>query len=93
MILFIRHKGLRRLFENDDPSGVRADQVGRLIRILTLLNRLQAPQQAIHLPGMRVHPLKGELKGFWSITVSGNWRVIFKMDKSDVTDVDLVDYH
>jgi proteic killer suppression protein len=47
----------------------------------------------LDLPGFRLHPLKGDLKGFWSITVSGNWRIIFRFEQGDAFDVDLVDYH
>ena len=76
----------------DDPSGIRADHAQRLRRVLSLLDQMQTPQDA-NLPGLRLHALKGDLRGFWSITVSGNWRIIFKMDGSNVTNVDLVDYH
>lgn len=92
MILSIRHKGLRRLYENDDPSGVRPDQAARLKRVLLVLSRIVAAKEA-DIPGWRLHALRGDLKGYWSITVSGNWRVIFRMDGTNVTDVDLVDYH
>jgi toxin HigB-1 len=43
--------------------------------------------------GLRLHPLTGDLKGFWSVTVSGNWRIIFRFDDANVVDADLVDYH
>lgn len=45
------------------------------------------------LPGYRLHPLKGDMSGFWSVTISANWRVVFRFDGTDVGDVDLVDYH
>ena len=92
MILKFRHKGLRRLFEQDDPSGVKPDLSARLKRVLFLLDHIERAED-INLPGYRLHPLKGDLAGFWSVTVSGNWRVIFQMDGADVTQVDLVDYH
>ncbi|MEI8299762.1 MAG: type II toxin-antitoxin system RelE/ParE family toxin, partial [Pseudomonadota bacterium] len=45
------------------------------------------------LPGWELHPLKGKWKGFWSVWVSGNWRIIFRFSGTDAADVDLVDYH
>ena len=50
------------------------------------------PEQ-LDLPGFRLHPLKGDLAGYWSITVRANWRIIFRFEQGDATDVDLVDYH
>lgn len=92
MILSFRHKGLRRLFEDDDGRGVRADQLARLRRVLFLLDGISMPTEA-NLPGHRLHALAGDLNGYWAISVSGNWRVIFRMLGSDVADVDLTDYH
>jgi proteic killer suppression protein len=92
MIVSFRHKGLRRLYDTDNASGVRADQADRLRRVLAVLDRIKTPEEA-DLPGYRLHALKGELRGFWSITVSGNWRVIFRMTDGQPSDVDLVDYH
>lgn len=92
MISSFRHKGLRRFHETGDAAGIRADQTERLRRVLSLLDQIQTPQEA-NLPGLRLHALKGELRGFWSVTVSGNWRVIFTMNGSNVANVDLVDYH
>jgi proteic killer suppression protein len=92
MIRRFRHRGLKRLYERDDRSGVNAAQVARLERILTLLDVAQRPAD-IDLPGYRLHPLKGERKGEWSISVSGNWRVTFRFDEGDVTDLNYEDYH
>jgi proteic killer suppression protein len=92
MIKTIKHRGLRRLYEDDDSSGVLSQHVGKIRRILLALD--QAGEiRALDLPGFRLHPLKGDLKGFWSITVSGNWRIIFRFEQGDAFDVDLVDYH
>ena len=92
MIRSIRHKGLRRLFEDDDPRGVRTDHVEKLQRILA---RLQAARTVsdMDLPGYRLHPLKGTLKGLYAVTVQANWRVIFRLVDGDVQDVDFLDYH
>ena len=92
MIRRFRHRGLKRLYERDDRSGVNAAHVARLERILTLLDVAQRPAD-IDLPGYRLHPLKGERKGEWSISVSGNWRVTFRFDEGDVTDLNYEDYH
>jgi toxin HigB-1 len=91
MIRTIRHKGLRRLFEHDDPKGVDPEHVEKLRDILATI---QAAPTLAHLnqPGLRLHPLKGQMKGFWSITVRANWRVIFRFDDG-AEDVDYVDYH
>lgn len=92
MIISIRHRGLRRLFERGETRGVRQDHVARLRRIMGLLNQAEAPGD-MDLPGYRLHPLKGELQGFFAVNVSGNWRVIFRFEEGQVTDVDYIDYH
>jgi proteic killer suppression protein len=91
MIKTIRYKGLKRLFEQDDPRGVNTEHVDKLRNILATL---QAAPNVAHmdLPGFRLHPLKGEMKGFWAVTVRANWRVIFRFD-AGAEDVDYVDYH
>jgi proteic killer suppression protein len=93
MIQSFRHKGLRRLFEDDDARGVPPELVRRLRSILTFLNAASAPGQAAPFPGLRLHPLKGEMRGMWSLSVSGNWRVVFRFEGGDTHDVDLLDYH
>ena len=92
MIQSFRHKGLRRLYESDDHRGLRADQADRLRRILARLDAASAATD-MDLPGYRLHPLKGDLSGFHSVTVSGNWRVVFRFENGHATQVDLVDYH
>jgi len=92
MILRFRHKGLGRLFSTGDTSGVSAQQVRKLMQILAVLNVSQEPND-IDLPGFRLHPLKGERKGQWSVSVSGNLRVVFEFNGENVTNVDLIDYH
>ena len=92
MIRSFRHKGLKRLFEKGEPQGVRHDEVEKLENILAVLNRARTADD-MNLPGFRLHPLKGNLRGFWSVTVRANWRVIFRLREQDVYDVDLVDYH
>ena len=92
MIRTFRHRGLRRLYERDDPSRVAASLVGRITLALADLDSASSPSD-IDLPGYRLHPLKGDLKGLWSISISGNWRITFRFEGGDVCDVDLVDYH
>jgi toxin HigB-1 len=87
-----RHKGLKRLLEDGNAGGVRADQAGRLLDILAHLDAALHPRD-VNLPGYRLHSLRGELKGRWSVTVSGNWRVVFRFQDGDAFDLDLVDYH
>lgn len=93
MIRSFRHKGLRRLFEDDDARGVPSEFARRLRNILTFLNAATAPEQAAPFPGLRLHPLKGDMRGMWSMSVSGNWRIVFRFENGDAYDVDLVDYH
>ena len=92
MILSFKHKGLQRLFEKDDVSKVPSQDMQKLKRILFLLNRVSKPKD-MDLPGYRLHPLKGSLKGFWSVTVRANWRVIFQIKDGDTCNIDLIDYH
>lgn len=92
MIRSFRHRGLKRMYERDDPSRVGTDIADRLRLVLADLDSASKPSD-LDLPGYRLHPLKGNLKGFWSISVSGNWRVTFRFDNGDAYDVKLVDYH
>lgn len=61
--------------------------------MLTLLETAEAPEEMGRYPGWRLHRLTGDLAGFWSLTVTGNWRLIFRMQAGDAFDVDLIDYH
>ena len=92
MILKFKHKGLTRLYHDDDPKGVSAQQVDKLRQILTLLDAAEGPEH-MRAPGLKLHPLKGDRKGQWSVWVTGNWRVVFKFEGINATDVELVDYH
>ena len=90
-LFFVQLDFLKRLFENDDPSGVNSEHVGKLRNILATLHAAPTVDH-MDLPGFRLHTLKGELKGFWAVTVRTNWRVIFRFDEG-AEDVDYVDYH
>ncbi len=92
MIASFKHRGLKRLYERGDRSKVPAEYADKLENILFALDTTLVVD-ALDLPGFRLHPLKGDLKGFWSITVRANWRVIFRFKDGQALDVDLVDYH
>ncbi len=92
MIEGFRHKGLKRLYDKGDRRGVRPDLAGKIERILARLDEATEPGH-MGLPGWRLHPLKGTLAGFWSVSVSGNWRIVFRLEAGNARDVDLVDYH
>jgi proteic killer suppression protein len=92
MIGSFKHRGLKRLYEHGDRSGIRPDLLETVERILTVLDNAATPQ-ALNVPRYRLHPHKGELKGLWSVTVPANWRIIFRFEGTDAFDVELVDYH
>lgn len=92
MIVSFRHKGLRALYEKGDRRRVQATLADKIERILARLDEAAGPA-GMNLPGFRLHPLKGELAGFWPVSVSGNWRIIFRFDGAHACDVDLIDYH
>jgi proteic killer suppression protein len=92
MIRSIRHRGLKRLYERADPSRIDPRLRDRVRRILTALEAAVVPGD-MDLPGYMLHPLTGDLRGFWSVRVSGNWRVIFRIEDGHAHDVDLIDYH
>jgi proteic killer suppression protein len=92
VIRSIRHKGLKRLHEDDDPRGVIVEHADKLRDILARLDAA-GDVSDMDLPGFRLHPLKGEFRGLWAVTVRANWRVIFRMANGAALDVDYVDYH
>jgi proteic killer suppression protein len=92
MVRSIRHKGLKRLYEDDDPRGVLREHAVKLRDILARLDAATTVAD-MDLPGFRLHPLKGELKGLWAVTVRANWRVIFRFAEGDAIDIDYADYH
>ena len=92
MIESFRHKGLRQLFEDDNPKGLNPQHVRKITQILGLLNAAQKIAD-LNYATFRLHPLKGDLKGCWSMTVHANWRITFRFGDGKAFDVDLVDYH
>jgi proteic killer suppression protein len=92
MIQSFAHKGLERYFETGNKSGIQPHFEKRIRLILGRLNA-SCESKDMNLPGLRLHALQGELQSFWAVTVSGNWRIIFRFKDEDVIDVNLVDYH
>ncbi len=92
MIRSFRHRGLRRLYERGDRSRINPVIVDKVEVVIGLLDVAETSND-VDLPGYMLHPLTGDLRGFLSIRVSRNWRIIFRFDNGDVYDVDLVDYH
>ena len=92
MIQNFKHRGLKRLFFDGEKAGIRADYVEKIENILAILNRARMVED-MNLPGFRLHPLKGDLKGFYAVTVRANYRVIFRLEGGHAYDVDLIDYH
>ena len=92
MIRSFKHRGLKRLYERGDRSGIRPDLLDTVEDIMARLDQATTPQ-GLNLPGYRLHRLKGDLKGFWSVTVRSNWRIIFRFEGLDVFDLELIDYH
>ena len=91
MIRSIRHKGLKRLYEDDDPRGLIGEHAVKLRDILARLDAARAVPD-MDLPGFKLHPLKGQSKGLWAVSVRGNWRVTFRFVDHEAFDVDYVDY-
>jgi len=88
----VRHKGLQRFFETGSKSGIQAQHADRLRLILAQLSAATKPED-MALPGLVLHPLKGDRKGVWSVRVSGNWRITFVFAGTDLDLVDYEDYH
>lgn len=92
MIRSFKHKGLARFFETGSKAGIQSAHAERLRLILGRLNAAVKVED-MGLPGLRLHPLKGERKGIWAVWVSGNWRVTFRFVGADAEVVDYEDYH
>ena len=92
MIKSFRHRGLKRLFEREDRSLIRSDLIDTVENILFVLDEALSVQ-ALAIPRYRLHPLKGKFKGYWSVTVKANWRIIFRFEEGHAYGVKLIDYH
>ena len=92
MIAGFRHKGLKRLFEKGNTSGINPNHLHRIKVILLQLQTAEAVQE-MAAPGYNLHSLKGDKKGYWSVKVNANWRIIFTFDGKEFDEINLVDYH
>lgn len=92
MIETIQHKGLRRLHQKNDRSGIRPDLVEKAQKILSALEAANAPED-MALPMFRFHRLTGDRRGAYSVTVKANWRVTFRFHEGAAYDVNLEDSH
>lgn len=92
MIKNIVHKGLKRFFTQDDKSLLSAKDWPKISRILDRLD-VAVDIMDMNLPGYKLHKLSGDMKGFWSVKVSSNWRITFRFENGDAHDVNLEDYH
>lgn len=90
-----RHKGLRHLYEDGSAKGVPPAMADKLRKLLVALETADDLGLLARFPGWKLHPLKGDLKGLWSLTVTGNWRLVFRYDDvaNTAEDLDFIDYH
>lgn len=96
MIESFQHKGLKLFWTKRDKSKLPSAMISKIERVLVIIDNLQiVPDDLEGLPHLSLHPLKGNLKGFWAMSITGNWHIIFKFDnqKGSAYDIDLVDYH
>jgi proteic killer suppression protein len=92
-IVAFRHKDLERLWRHDEARGVARQHEAKLRAMLTVLEEAENLSELETVPGWRLHPLKGARKGVWSLTVTRNYRLTFRVDGSKVTEIDFEDYH
>lgn len=92
MIRNIKHRRLKRYFEKGDASGL-PDQYLKKIRLVLAVLDSVVSVDGINVPGGRLHQLTGDRKGYWSLTISRNWRITFRFEDGDALDVHFEDYH
>ena len=92
MIKTFKHKGLEKLYLTGSRQGIKPEPFKRLRVIIARLDASLSPRD-MKLPGLYLHPLRGQYEGFWAVSVSGNWRVIFRFEGNNAFDVDYLDYH
>jgi len=92
VIRSFKHRGLKALYSGRTSRYVAPEHVEKLRDILAVLDRSSEPKD-MGLPGFRLHPLRGERRGQWAVSVSSNWRVTFRFEDGDAWDVDYGDYH
>ena len=89
------HKGLRRFIERDDAAGLPAAVIGKVRKIVTFLVAMDDATELFSVPAWKAHMLTGDRRGTWSLTVTRNWRITFRIDQTrhEIIDLDYVDYH
>lgn len=89
------HKGLRRLYVEDNPKGVPADSVDKIRKMLAFLQEMESVDELRAIPVWKAHLMSGDRKGVWSLFVTGNWRLTFRVDavENEIVDVNYEDYH
>jgi proteic killer suppression protein len=94
-LIKFRHRGLLHLYTEDNPKGVSASHLDKVEKLLLALETALILEQVGRFPGWKLHPLKGDMKGYRSLTVTGNWRIVFRYNETTNTasDIDLIDYH
>lgn len=92
MIRSFKHKGLEKFFRHNDRSGLNSPHCDRIGRLLDATEDAEAPEE-LNIPGYGLHKLTGNKKDFWSLKVSGNWRITFKFEGGHALEVNLEDYH
>lgn len=92
MIRTFKHRGLERFFRKGDHRGIIAKSEARIERLLDRLDGAVKPED-MNIPGYKFHGLAGGRKGFYAVTVTGNWRITFRFEGDDAVDIDLEDYH
>ena len=93
MIESIAHKGLRLLWEKNDSSKLPPEQIEKIKRILSAVNTAKTLEPLRMIPGYKLHALTGDLKGFWAIWVTGNYRICFKFEGGNAYEINYLDYH
>jgi proteic killer suppression protein len=92
-VLSFAHKGLRRLYEENSSKGLNADTVDKLRKMLSFLDAMQDPEELRALPLWKAHTLTGDRKGTWSLHLTRNWRMTFRIEDGEIVDLSLEDYH
>ena len=92
MIRNFKHKGLELFFLNGSTAKINRNHVNKLRLVLAKLNTSVSAGD-MNFPGSNLHPLKGRKRGYWAVSISGNWRILFRFDNENAYDVDYLDYH
>ena len=91
----VKHKGLRRLIEDDDPGALQPALIDKVRKIIAFLQDMEREEELRTIPSWKAHQLTGDRKGTWSVMVTRNWRITFRIDRAEleIVDLDYEDYH